>query len=538
MKLKRALALVLAAALCVTLFPAAQAAGGFPDVPAGHWAEAEIERAGELGLIEGLDDGSFGLGREISRAEFATLVCRVMGWELASPAAASFSDAAAGDWFYTYIETAVKNGAVPPGGSFRPLEAISREDMAVMLVRALGYETLSSQVESFGSPFSDLSGNAGYITIASDIGMINGDGTGRFLPKSTATREQAAAMLLRVYERLTSKTGWQHGFYAFSSYSQRELTASLDAVSFGWSRLVWDGSRASLNTGSEGGNEWRIPDEYNAITGYLDSNGTRAHLNVFTAEASGMLKSEQGRAQAVAAIIDEVTRDYELIGKSPYSGVTIDFESLYSSDKANFTAFLTELSAQLKARNLTLYVAVHAALPDGEFYGGYDYRAIGNLADKVILMTHDYAPADLEGFVGTQWHKNAAIAPIDKVYYALRAITDESSGVADRSKIALAISFSAMAWELDASGNLAEPLPEYPTSERIAQRAAQPDAELFYSENSRNAYMTYKTEDGSSVFLWYESAESVADRLALARLFGVTGVSYWRLGNIPDYIKL
>ena len=43
----------------------------------------------------------------------------------------------------------------------------------------------------------------------------------------------------------------------------------------------------------------------------------------------------------------------------------------------------------------------------------------------------------------------------------------------------------------------------------------------------------YTTEDGSRYKVWYEDAQSVTDKLQLARMFGITGVSLWRAGTIP-----
>ena len=45
--------------------------------------------------------------------------------------------------------------------------------------------------------------------------------------------------------------------------------------------------------------------------------------------------------------------------------------------------------------------------------------------------------------------------------------------------------------------------------------------------------MVYLDDSGNTNVLWYENGQSVSDKLALARMFGVTGVSVWRLGAIP-----
>nr|AIA84648.1 CAZy families GH18 protein [uncultured Heliobacterium sp.] len=56
-----------------------------------------------------------------------------------------------------------------------------------------------------------------------------------------------------------------------------------------------------------------------------------------------------------------------------------------------------------------------------------------------------------------------------------------------------------------------------------------------WDEASHNPCLSYTTEDGEHYKLWYEDAQSVADKLQLARMFGITGVSVWRLGAIPAY---
>ena len=56
---------------------------------------------------------------------------------------------------------------------------------------------------------------------------------------------------------------------------------------------------------------------------------------------------------------------------------------------------------------------------------------------------------------------------------------------------------------------------------------------MTYSEHYRNPYAIYTTEDGERYKVWYENEQSVLDKIELARMFGITGVSLWRLGNIP-----
>lgn len=153
-----------------------------------------------------------------------------------------------------------------------------------------------------------------------------------------------------------------------------------------------------------------IPSGYQSVTASMDSGGIALNLNVFMdgQPLKEMLSSKDGRAQAVEQILKEVTISYQTIGKNPYSGVTIDFEGLRSSQKADFTAFLTDLSAALAAMDKTLYVCVSPVLASGSYYDGYDYEAIGKLADKVILMAYDYEDRDMSSCPGRGVYRHNA----------------------------------------------------------------------------------------------------------------------------------
>ena len=537
--MKRFLSTLLALVLTLSLVSgmACGADTAYSDLPASGWARDAILAAGEYGLMGGMGDGSFGVGRSMTRAEFVTVLVRMFRWSDVSGADA-FTDIG-NSWARAAVNTAVANGVMDPGGAFYPDKPITRREMAVMLVRALGYRTMAvGEASELSLPFTDVSEDRGYIAIAYDIGMTNGISATAYGPEATAKREEAAAMLVRVYERQIAPTSFTHAFYAISSYSQLELAKEFDAVSFGWSRMTCGAEGPYLETTSAGGNEYAIPSGYEEPVQVLRDAGVKLHLSVFMNNADGelaaMLESPAYRTAAVDAIMGELTRTYDSLGYNPYSGVTLDFEGLRSAQKENYTQFITELEARLTAAGKTLYVAVMPATMDGVYYDGYDYRAIGELADKVILMAHNYNATSLEGFVGSAYYQNTALTPIASVYYSLRAVCDGNTGVQDRSKVVLAISMASLAWEIDENDLLISPTPLYPTTSTIYSRLVG-GAEMGWSETYRNPYLRYTTESGQRIFLWYEDQRSVVEKVALAKLFGITGVSVWRLGTIPTY---
>lgn len=526
--MKRFTALLLILTLLSFMATASAADTGYTDVPEGHWACSEIEKAGQYGLMQGLGNGVFGMGQALNRASFVTVLCRMLSWELLSPESASYSDVFPDQWFYSAVETALAHGALEQTALFRPEDPITREEMAIILVRALGYEQLALAGYDFSLPFSDVTENRGYIALAWQIGLTNGtleNGSLLFQPHESATREQAAAMLVRVYERCTAKIDWLHGFYAFSSYSQISLTDEMDHVSLGWARLEADENGAPwLNSTSANSNSWVVPKEPEAALNHFQASGTPYNLNVYSVSAA-LLADEDSR-RSTAAVIADAAADY--------AGITMDFESLRLENRDNFTAFMTVLRALLPEEK-SLYVCVSPAVPDDVYYDGYDYRALGELCDKVILMAHDYQYTSVPAsYIGTG-RTESPLTPFNKIYYALAAITDPQTGVADVSKITLAISFGSVGWHVDENGKLLETSSYNPAPSTIFTRLQQPDTVMAWSEVYRNASIYYTTENGSHYRLWYEDARSVTEKLQLAQMFGITGVSLWRLGNIPNY---
>lgn len=537
----RNVAMLLCIALLLQAAPAASARGAAPfdDVPSGHWAEGFISELRALGITDGVGDNRFGLGREISRAEFATFMCKVMGWPQAARDPGSFEDNRdPAAWYYGYVEAAAAHGAVPAGGRFRPHDPITRSEMAVMLVRALGYDELAQTLVYLGAPFPDVSSDTGYITVARDLGIISGMSAQQFAPGGTALREHAAAMLVKMLEALDHRPEYYNAFYAISSASQMAAAVRFDSVSFGWSKLVLEDGRQTLRLDSvrAAGNEYGLPQGWEEPYG-LASDGERLLMVAVDASAAPLIIScaalhEQAAdllAGAVLGISDAAG------GTASFDGLVVDFEGLNGdSIRRLYVDFLGALRTRLDAHGKSMSVAVHPRRREGQFsYSGYDYRAIGELADRVILMAHDYNAKRLTDAEMARGVVTTPLAPLDEVYYALRAITDEDTGVADRRKILLQFSFGTAQWKVR-DGAVINEKPYTPSFAAVQERI-QAGAALHYSERYQSPYITFSDpDDGTDSTVWYEDARSIEAKTRLALLFGVTGFSAWRLGEIPD----
>ena len=471
--MKKVLSYLLTLALTAALAAPMALAVGYTDIPKGAVLAGEVQKAVDYGLMNGYSATRFGYSDSMTRAQFTAVLVRMMGWETVTPETPTYADVSANHTWYSVLETAAAHEVTDydydsvSGKCFRPDKPITRADMSKLLVQALSLEIAASSLNSnrmipfsdcnHHTPFTDLpDGNEGYISVAYTIGMTKGITDTTFGPNLTATRAQAAAMLVRIYEKMNADTDFVHSFYAISSYGQLDLAEDMDAVSAGWSRMTWDGETALLATTSANGNEFCIPSGYGEVVDRLEDWNTDLNLSVYMDASGGvaeLLASEEGRQSAIAQIFNELTVSYKSIGRNPYSGVTIDFEGIGSGNRENFVTFLRQLSAQLKDfadRPLSLYVCVQPVSSDSSVYwNAYDYQSIGALADKVILMAHDYDPRNLDNYVDGPgdvgfYYRHCPTTPLSRVYLDLRDVIER----VDPSKVALAFSARNIAWQI------------------------------------------------------------------------------------------
>lgn len=534
----------------------------FSDVPEASYAFESINRLRSLGITNGIGDNKYGYDKVLSRGEFVTFLVRVMGWEKISPQKGSFADNQdSGKFYYSPIETAIIKGAIEKDNLlFRPNEPITREEAAIMLVNCLGNGGLAKRLSYFDAPFSDVTKNIGYITMVRDFGIFNGTSATTFSPNGYALREQVAAILIRMIDALDRPLKELNAFYAIKSSPQKEMLDSLSSVCFGWSVLSYDSDSKSivLNTSQTelGYNEYYLPVGFSQRLISSKQAGATTLLMVQALQDKKMKDPKTGLTVGIPEyvltnpdvyrrLIDDITSSLNNIAlgdeTGSFDGVVIDIEGLRGEYLKNcFNVFLTELRAALDKHDKKLFVAVHPLMHkkiSASSFDGYDYRAIGDLADRVILMAHDYDAKRLTESDMARGVTSTPHTPIESIYYALMAITDSDTGVQDKSKIMLQISFNWTVWNKKDGRTLNSTAKVYNLENFINLLNSGKDISYEYSKTYENPYLKYTDIDtGIESTVWYENTESVMAKIKLASFFGIQGISLWRLGQIPDYL--
>lgn len=174
----------------------------FHDLDNTAWAKDAILYLAEKEVVSGKEEGIFSPDDPVTRAEFTKMIVTAVNAPMAETGA-GFADVAESDWFYPYINAAQQAGLVmgDENNCFNPNAQITRQDMAVILYRA--YEVNAGSAEADFADAGEISAYAlEAVAYFHAEGVIAGMGDGRFAPKDTATRAQAAVMLYNVMTKL------------------------------------------------------------------------------------------------------------------------------------------------------------------------------------------------------------------------------------------------------------------------------------------------------------------------------------------------
>ena len=245
--------------------------------------------------------------------------------------------------------------------------------------------------------------------------------------------------------------------------------------------------------------EVRLPLWADLENDFTDQAGTSSLLD--TASAVSTLV-----ATVVQAVID-----------NGYAGINLDFENMAASDKAAFTAFARMLAASLHAHGSQLMVDVvpHDTAGVNRFSAAYDVPALGAAADVVDIMTYD------------EHGEGGSPGPVAGYDWDIAQLASTLPGL-NPSHTLLGIPLYGRTWT-NGTGSSAS----YSSVLAALQDAG---ARVDYDFGAQTPFIV--SADGSTV-TYFDDADSLARKIALAHRDGLEGIAAWRLGfEDPNFWNL
>jgi cellulose synthase/poly-beta-1,6-N-acetylglucosamine synthase-like glycosyltransferase/peptidoglycan/xylan/chitin deacetylase (PgdA/CDA1 family) len=197
-----------------------------------------------------------------------------------------------------------------------------------------------------------------------------------------------------------------------------------------------------------------------------------------------------------------------------FRGLMVDFEAFPKAGQPGYVALLKELSADLHAHGMKLYVSVPAHNDE------FDYPAIAAAADGVVVMNYDeHFPGGPPGPVASQdWF-------VENLKFAVKVIPHD--------KLICAIANYGYDWVLKPKkGKLPEDAKDRSVSVQEAWLAARDSEEdVTFDDDALNPHFSYLDERSLRHDVWFLDAVTALNHMRAAQTLGIQTFALWKLGG-------
>ena len=199
-----------------------------------------------------------------------------------------------------------------------------------------------------------------------------------------------------------------------------------------------------------------------------------------------------------------------------YGGVDVDFEYIPPTDRDRYAEFIAMLRSELGKHGLLVLVSLAPKTSSdqkGLLYEAHDYAQLGKAADRSLLMTYEW---------GFSRSAPMAVAPLNKV----RQVVQYAVSQIPPQKILMGIPNYGYDWTLPH-------VPGQSTARSLGNvqavdQAVDTGAFIQFQQIAQSPFYNYY-RGNTEHEVWFEDARSVQAKLALAREFGLYGVSIWNI---------
>lgn len=243
-------------------------------------------------------------------------------------------------------------------------------------------------------------------------------------------------------------------------------------------------------------------------------------MMVVTNLEEGQFSAELGRIVLTNEQVQNRLLDNIIATARQYNfrDIHFDMEFLPPELREAYNNFLRKAKARLSAEGLLMSTALApktSATQAGEWYEAHDYRAHGEIADFVVLMTYEW------GFSGGP---PMPVSPLPQV----REVIEYALTEMPANKIMMGQNLYGYDWTLPfvPGGQYAKAV----SPQRAIEIAAENNVPISYDYKAQAPHFNYTDAQGKQHTVWFEDARSIQAKFDLVKELGLRGVSYWKLG--------
>ena len=230
--------------------------------------------------------------------------------------------------------------------------------------------------------------------------------------------------------------------------------------------------------------------------------------------------------EALAAEIAENVKKYNL------DGVNVDIENVTQTERDKYTRLVAELRRLIPAEK-EVSVAV-AANPNGwttGWHGSYDYEALAQHADYLMIMAYDES-----------WQGSAA-GPVASYDFVKKSI-EYALKYAPAEKIVVGVPFYGRIWSENGDFNgygiglsvISNMLIDYNAKITYDEKARSPKAEFTVKAGDKEYTVGGKKLSPGNYTIWFENQRSISNKINLVHEYNLKGVGSWALNQATDSI--
>lgn len=265
------------------------------------------------------------------------------------------------------------------------------------------------------------------------------------------------------------------------------------------------------------GNLIETPDE--EVIAIAQSYGVKPIMLLAAMDEQGQFSLENGRVVFGNTLLQEklIAGILVVMQQKGYVGLDIDMEFIPADLKEDYINFIENVTRQLNQYGYFVNVDLApkvSATQQGLLYESHDYARIGQIADRVLLMTYEW---------GYTYGPPMAVAPLPSV----KRVLDYGVSEIEKEKIFMGIPNYGYDWPLPYERGVTAA--RTIGNEEAIRLAANYNTEILFDENAMAPYFYYTDEQGIEHVVWFEDARSIQAKVQLGFSYPLRGLGYWNI---------